>query len=91
VPHKEDVPVLAVWPNPVTDAINIQYKASDNGKAAISLKTIDGKRIGEIASANFMAGSHLVSYDCQNLKPGMYLIFLKQENGHEESTIFLKK
>jgi photosystem II stability/assembly factor-like uncharacterized protein len=72
---------LDVFPNPVIDQAIISYELTKKSAVAISLFSIDGKRVRSIYSGDAQAGNYQIPLNSESLQPGTYLVYLETETG----------
>lgn len=68
---------LAVYPNAVTNDLNLSYSLSRNSSVAINFLDNSGRRIKKLVSGRQVAGRHEYSFQATDLnmnKPGLYFI-----------------
>ncbi len=77
---------LEVYPNPVTNKLNVKLTAANAFDANIVITNVSGQTVLQLTQA-VVAGSNTIEIDAANLAPGSYMIAVgSQENG----TIFKK-
>jgi photosystem II stability/assembly factor-like uncharacterized protein len=91
---RKDFTLLAPYPNPFANSVEIPFTLTARKNVAISVYNILGVRIRAIASAEFGPGSHAVHWDglpqySGALPPGCY--FIKMTVGSEEHTKIVMK
>jgi hypothetical protein len=72
---------LSLVPNPATTSSYINVELPKSKYLTISLYDLLGRRIRQIASDYFEAGSHSLSFDVHDLSPGSYYIRLECPTG----------
>lgn len=64
------------YPNPTKDFTILKFEAPDKVKASIMLYDMNGTLVREIENRKFEAGTHNISIDLTENKPGTYLIYV---------------
>jgi hypothetical protein len=83
---------VKVWPNPVSDIINIDYVTNKSGNIKIQLFTIDGKLVYSSDLGKQFAGNHHTSIDATSLNAGTYTIQVSDNKGIKNTKkIIIKK
>ncbi|MBK5212199.1 MAG: T9SS type A sorting domain-containing protein [Flavobacteriaceae bacterium] len=77
---------LSIYPNPVKNELFLNSKNS-NTNLKIKILNIEGKLI----SVKNVGFEKQVSIDVSNLTSGIYLLYIKDENGNKEVKKFLKE
>jgi Secretion system C-terminal sorting domain len=81
-------PVVAIFPNPVADIMNVNVKAIKNETVSFYLYNAEGKLIGS-RHVILVKGSNLFTWDVQHLSPGSY--FIKEGNNQLKSVSIIKQ
>ncbi|MDR1345915.1 MAG: T9SS type A sorting domain-containing protein [Bacteroidales bacterium] len=77
---------ITVYPNPATDAINIEIKEiQDYQHAAISLYNIHG-----ICLENKLISNSITAFNVSHYSSGLYFIEIRQQNGRKYYSKFIK-
>jgi len=79
----------ALYPNPVTNLVNIDFSLPEKGKLSISLYQANGMLLNKIIDQIFDAGDHQIDFNTDHLSSGIYLI--KFRSGNDSQTIKLIK
>lgn len=81
-------PVLAcrLWPNPVQNVVNLQ---AGSPFAVQAVYDVSGKEIKGVAAKNIWAERHRISV--ASLKPGMYVVEVRAQNGKAQRLKFVKQ
>jgi pimeloyl-ACP methyl ester carboxylesterase len=74
---------LSVFPNPVKDEATLHYALSADDHVNITLHTLNGSEITMLVNTFQTQGTHEVSIETQNLKPGMYILKLNTGQVHQ--------
>ena len=78
----ENQTLINLSPNPVTDIANITFGASADGKANVSIYTVDGKKVATVFDGNVYAGQATnITYNTNHLSNGMYFVSIQHEDG----------
>jgi hypothetical protein len=83
----EDIPVIPEFelsqnfPNPFNPSTQIPIKLQKPGFVELSVYDMAGQKIETIISDRFSQGSHVVTFNAQNLSSGTYIYRLKTESG----------
>lgn len=71
---------MQVYPNPVTDRINIEFYLTEPSDVTISVIDIVGKVVSQINPGQINAGPQKFNVDANQLKPGVYMLQVKAGN-----------
>ncbi len=82
-----DSEALWLYPNPVRDLLNIEFRFQDNTAMRIKLYDINGKELSTVVVGNHSAGKQHLELDMTGYPAGTYLIRLENEK-HSESRKF---
>lgn len=64
-----------VFPNPVTDKVNVSFTNKTAGVTTVNLYSLDGKQSISLLNENLTAGEHTFNFDLsENVKSGIYFI-----------------
>lgn len=75
------ISVLDPYPNPSTEAINLEWISEESGNAEVYIFNSVGNKVFENAFANFQPGLNRVAVEVVNLNPGIYyLLFVTGDN-----------
>ncbi|MCX6327468.1 MAG: T9SS type A sorting domain-containing protein [Bacteroidia bacterium] len=75
-----------VYPNPVSENLNIEYNIQDNANVQLVLFNINSQAVSTLISdKNHMAGSYTKTFDVSGLKPGIY--FARLMAGRSSKTV----
>jgi uncharacterized delta-60 repeat protein len=80
---------LKMYPNPVSDEINILFSLENQSQVEVSLINCEGKLIKTLTAKNFSKGNHEMNFDLHDLANGIYLMRFSSEES--TSTIRLVK
>jgi hypothetical protein len=69
-----------VMPNPVNQQATLTYYILEQSKAAIKLFDITGKEIMMLLNQELAIGEHTLTFDCNDLKSGIYFIRINSDN-----------
>lgn len=78
-----------LYPNPVTNQVNIDFSLPEKGKLTISLYQANGMLLKTINEQIFDAGDHQIDFNTDQLSSGIYLI--KFRSGDNSQTMKLIK
>ena len=81
---------LSVYPNPVTDAFNLQYTSNINGKGVINIYDIHGKLLRRVAIEK-TSTLFRQNVNVSNLPTGAYYVELIIENQKRTTAKFIKQ
>lgn len=78
---KNDFNILSAYPNPVNEALILQYSTGLPKNVSIILYNIFGSEVEKIIDNKHLEeGTHLVYYNTSNLIPGTYFYTIKADN-----------
>lgn len=66
-------PLLSIFPNPVSDVVQLQVRAIKNEAAIFYLYDVQGKLVSS-RHINLIKGANLIVWDISNLVPGRYQV-----------------
>jgi hypothetical protein len=72
---------IQINPNPFLDQVDISFELLEKSKLDIEVRDIWGRLIKTIASREYTAGTQNFTWDGTSLPDGVYLLFLRTENG----------
>jgi len=67
----------SVYPNPVSDNLNINYYLNNSTDVSINLYDMLGNKVNEIASNYESLGEHQIQWKTNNLSNGIYLLQIR--------------
>ncbi|MEO7046037.1 MAG: T9SS type A sorting domain-containing protein, partial [Ferruginibacter sp.] len=67
------IPLITVWPNPVTDIMNVKIIATKNGTAAIAVRNSVGQAIMKVDKL-VQPGTNTLTLNLQHFAEGIYFI-----------------
>jgi hypothetical protein len=79
------------YPNPFNPATTIEFRLPEAGPAALTLHNILGQELGIIASGDFAAGIHKISFDASRLGTGVYYYVLSSGKHRAAGRMVLMK
>jgi hypothetical protein len=80
---------LSYYPNPVTEALTIQWGKEDEGHVqSISIYTIDGRQMSSVSNLQAVNRQTVPFLDFPS---GMYIVVIRFDNKKEESIKIVKK
>lgn len=81
---------LQIYPNPVTDYLNVTLKVMENDTPEISISGISGQKI-PVEIPHLTTGKNTISINVTKLPRGVYVIKLVSGNGHYHKSLkFIK-
>ncbi len=87
----EKFALTEAYPNPFNPTTNIRFSLRESGEIHLAVYDIVGRHVKTLASGNFSAGSHDVSFGADNLPSGTYVYRLRTEAGLTAGTLVLLK
>ncbi len=79
------------YPNPFRTSTTIEYSIAEAGFVKLEVYDISGRGIMTLVEENKSAGKHTVSFEANDLSPGVYLYRLEtNENSIQKKMILLK-
>lgn len=72
-----------VYPNPAQNNVTLVYSLFENQKINISLYDLLGNEIMQLVAEQQSSGKHQITFNKENLSPGIYFIKLKGANATE--------
>tara|TARA_B100000029_G_scaffold450424_1_gene474362 strand:- start:302 stop:598 length:297 start_codon:yes stop_codon:yes gene_type:complete len=72
--------MLNIYPNPVTNNMNIEFELEKASELSLAIKDVLGRNILNITKGDFSAGIHTNSLNTINLSNGTYFIELVSED-----------
>jgi Secretion system C-terminal sorting domain len=85
--NKPSISYMAIWPNPTALQSKISFDLKQNEKVDISLYNIEGKKISDLYSQNYLPGLHSVSINASDLKLSSGIYFIKTLTSNTAFTI----
>jgi len=80
----EEAPELvlyAAYPNPSREVINFVFSLPDDGRAALSVYDLAGRRVATPLDSELTAGRHETTWNCGDVPSGVYLYRLETTAG----------
>jgi hypothetical protein len=73
---------FANYPNPFKESTNFVYNLPVDGKVILEIFDMVGNKIETLLNENQYMGRHLISYDMNNIRPGIYtaVVTVKKED-----------
>lgn len=84
------VSMLQLYPNPVNDLVNIQFKVEVPGQVNITIADIQGRVLSVVQDEYTTTGYHNVKWNV-DVKPGLYFVTIKTINGIEQKQLSVQK
>lgn len=78
---KGDLTLLAAFPNPATNEVNINFGLNQNSKVEIAIYDVTGKMISTTTTEELSSGNHTHTLDVSALGAGVYMYGVKSANG----------
>jgi len=78
-----EVSIISVIPNPATNSSSVSFTAIGEEKVVIALYNTLGEQVIQIANANFKAGAHKATINCEHLPSGIYFLRLEADSNKE--------
>jgi len=79
------------YPNPFNPSTSIQFSLPVDAQVTIGVYNLVGEKVAEIASGNFSAGSHKVSFNASALTSGIYFYQLDATGNDGKTFSSVKK
>ena len=79
------------YPNPFNPSTSIQFSLPVDAQVAIGVYNLVGEKVAEIASGNFAAGSHKVTFNASALTSGIYFYQLDATGNDGKTFSSVKK
>lgn len=73
---------FSVYPNPVTDMVNVKFNLTEAEDINVELYSLDGKLVSKLAHDNLVAGDHHLTHDLSTVSSGIY--FVKISDGTKD-------
>lgn len=70
-----------VFPNPVTDHLQVRFTMVESARLTIALYSLDGRRMHVLLADAIKPGTHLFSCSVDPLPPGIYFLTASDPNG----------
>ena len=81
-----------VFPNPITDEINIPFTLNADQQIQISMLNLMGQTVMSLVEQrNYMQGQHVMTFKTPNMENGVYVIQLKTKQGSWCQKLLLEK
>lgn len=86
----ETVKKLNVYPNPASDAVNIQFDVESPGPTAITLKDLAGRTVA--STEQYMSsGNYVLDYKLPAVPDGLYVLSVQYSGGMLTNRLIIKK
>ena len=72
---------LHIYPNPVTDACNVNFTLIKPGRVKLTLLSMQGQLLNTLIDGNLEQGSHWLHFKIGTQAPGLYQIMLQSNEG----------
>jgi hypothetical protein len=73
--------LYAAYPNPSREVINFVFSLPADGRVALSVYDLSGRRIASLVNAELTAGRHEATWNCAEIPSGVYLYRLETGAG----------
>ena len=80
---------VKIYPNPVSDKLNITFEAKENFDSEITVSSINGKKIIE-EPYSVKKGANALSFDLNNFAKGFYLLNINSKQGSLNYKLIVK-
>jgi hypothetical protein len=68
---------IQLYPNPADDQVNVSFELDHSGTVQLQLFDLNGRKIFDVIKMeNAIAGDYIIPVDCQDLRPGTYIIHM---------------
>lgn len=65
---------VQMFPNPVSDQLNVQFNLLENTSMQVSIFNVLGQQVSTVANQNFNQGSHRLDVNVANMNSGIYYL-----------------
>ena len=79
------------YPNPFNPSTSIQFSLPVDAQVTIGVYNLVGEKVTEVASGNFAAGSHKVTFNASTLTSGIYFYQLDATGNDGKTFSSVKK
>ena len=79
--EKPELVLYAAYPNPSRERINFVFSLPADGRVALSVYDLSGRRVATLLDSELTAGRHEASWNCAEIPPGVYLYRLETSAG----------
>ncbi|MEZ4775679.1 MAG: T9SS type A sorting domain-containing protein [Bacteroidia bacterium] len=74
-PKLQPEPEIALYPNPVTDQIRIDFSLPEAGIAQIEIRDLQGRKVADILHPKLISeGNYSLTYNVRHLSSGVYVV-----------------
>jgi len=80
----------AVYPNPASDNLVIEYSFNEPSELIIGLFDVNGRLIEELFAGKNGAGTHQLQVNVANIPSGTYVVKIYSQHGKLEETLIIK-
>jgi PKD repeat protein len=87
---KADASILAIYPNPANDVVNISFKMNVAGQVNISVSDVQGRIVAVMKDAYYAYGYHNITWNV-NVHAGWYLITIKTAEGIDQKQLLIQQ
>lgn len=71
-PLTDDRMDIKLYPNPLSNILNIEYHLSEKSDVSLTIYDINGRQINQVVSQKMEAGKHELSQDLHHISAGVY-------------------
>jgi len=82
---------MKIYPNPMTEFVNIEYSLNSKGSVKIEIFDISGKSLFSEVIGNKLEGNYIYKLDTNELLAGIYLCKISQNKEIETQKIVVNK
>lgn len=76
-----NVASLEVYPNPVSDNLNVKFILSESAPLTLTVTNALGQTVRTFTPANYSIGEHVVNINTNDLTSGLYILTLRNSEG----------
>ncbi|OGD72300.1 MAG: hypothetical protein A2Y64_07525 [Candidatus Coatesbacteria bacterium RBG_13_66_14] len=82
---------LSAYPNPADDTVTLRFDLPDDCRVVLAVYDLAGRRVTTLMDGELVAGRHDVTWDCADLKPGVYLFRLETTGGDSTERLVVSR
>ncbi len=86
----ENIESISIFPNPVSDQLNLLIDAKQNGQLSITILDLMGRKAISKSIQNYNSGSNQFTINVKHLVSGNYQINIKDSNGNKMTKAWIK-
>jgi plastocyanin len=76
-----------IFPNPVTDNINLSFELAKISEVRIELVDLTGRTVRVLVNDRYEAGEYTQSFSLDGLQPGRYVVHIQTDTGNSIESI----